>query len=64
MVYDFTKIDADPINLLDSDKKKKVEDLNFIDGTIFLVESAKENGHYTFRGMENVFREHEEEKKA
>ena len=65
MVYDFTKIDADCVNILDSDKKKKVEDLNFIDGAIFLVESPKESsGLYTFRAMEDVFRERDEEVKA
>ena len=51
MVYDFTKIEAVPCNIIDSDKKVKVEDLNFIDGTIFLVEVPKDDGRYTFRPM-------------
>ena len=38
MALDITVIDAEPCNLVASDKTKKVEDLNFVDGTIFLVE--------------------------
>ena len=51
MIYDFSKIAAVACNIIESDKKVKVEDLNFIDGTIFLVEIPKDDGKYTFRPM-------------
>ena len=41
MEADIYKIDAEPCNMLESDKSNKIEDLNFIDGTIFLVEVPK-----------------------
>ena len=55
MEADIYKIDAEPCNMLESDKSNKIEDLNFIDGTIFLVEVPKENGKYTFRPNIELF---------
>ena len=49
MANDSVTIDAVVCNILESDLKKKVEDLNFIDGTVFIIEEPKDNNSYTFR---------------
>ena len=51
MAYTTTKVNAEPVNLKEEDKKKKVDDLNFIDGTVFIVETPKANGDYCFRPL-------------
>jgi len=61
MACDFAKIDAVVCNNLEIDLKKKVEDLNFIDGTIFIIEEPKDNDSYTFRPNQ-ALEEREEEK--
>ena len=51
MAYTQSKINAEPVNVRDEDKKIKVDDLNFIDGTIFIIETPKPNGDYCFRPL-------------
>ena len=49
--YTQSKIDAVCCNIFEKeeDKLKKVEDLNFVDGTIFVVETPKKGDEYVFR---------------
>ena len=62
--YTTAKIDAEPCNIFkdEADKQKTiVEDLNFVDGTIFIIETPTKTGNeYVFKPMNEV----EEEKAA
>ena len=60
MAYTQAKINAEPVNIKEEDKKKRIDDLNFIDGTVFIVETPKKDGDYCFRPMN----EPEEEESA
>ena len=55
MAYTQSKIDAVPCNIYstEEDKTRKVEDLNFIDGTIFLVEAPIKDKEYVFKPIED-----------
>ena len=53
--FDYTQsiIDAEPCNIFEKeeDKLRKVEDLNFVDGAIFVIEVPKKKDEYTFKAM-------------
>ena len=52
-----------PVTLTEDQMKLKIDDLNFIDEDVFIMETKKE-GHYVFKQDRNMESSEEEEKKG
>ena len=53
LAYTVAPIPADPVNIYvtEEDKLRKIEDLNFLDGCYFVVETPKTGDEYVFRSQ-------------